>query len=233
MNKVINTKNERVFMSVVGPSGCGKSRFVFDLLHYNIFQPEFDKVLFFYQTFQPLYAQMQKTIHGIEFIQGVDFQMINNLPNNGDSYLLIFDDSCEEISKSSDFVKLATAGRHRGINIIFIKHNLYHKSSKGRDVELQLTHIVLFKSPRDVNQISILSNQLGLGSELVDWYKSATEIPFGHLMIDLCPRTLDVLRFSSGFNPTIFYLPQSKARITIVDDEYTTNQYTQSLRQAN
>ena len=45
----------------------------------------------------------------IEFVQGVDFELIQNLPNNGTNYLLIFDDSCEEIYSSKEFVKIATA----------------------------------------------------------------------------------------------------------------------------
>ena len=53
----------------------------------------------------------------LKFIQGVDFELIENLPNNGTKYLLIFD-SCEEISNSKQFVKVATAGRHRGLNTI-------------------------------------------------------------------------------------------------------------------
>ena len=56
----------------------------------------------------------------LKFIQGVDFDLIENLPNNGTGYLLIFDDSCEEISNSKQFVKIATAGRHRGLNTIYI-----------------------------------------------------------------------------------------------------------------
>ena len=34
-------------------------------------------------------------------------------------------------------------------------------------------------------QVTTLSTQLGLGSELVDWYRDATSVPFGHLLIDL------------------------------------------------
>ena len=44
-------------------------------------------------------------------------------------------------------------------------------------------------------QINTLSIQLGLGSSLVDWYRDATSVPFGHLLIDLSPRTDDRLRF--------------------------------------
>ena len=227
MNKIIPTK-ERVFISLVGPSGCGKSRLVFDWLTIGTFQPSFDKVLFFYQHFQPLYECMQKIITNIEFVQGVDFDMINNLPQDKTNYLLVFDDSCEEILRSKEFVKIATAGRHRGLNTIYIKHNLFHKSPIGRDVELQNTHIVIFKSPRDVMQISKLGQQLGLGSQFTDWYKDATSKPFGHLLIDLSPQTVDQLRFctESGSVPSRFYLPTSQARITVLDDEHSKRTYT-------
>ena len=33
----------------------------------------------------------------LKFIQGVDFDLIEKLPNNGIKYLLIFEVSCEEI----------------------------------------------------------------------------------------------------------------------------------------
>ena len=59
----------------------------------------------------------------LKFIHGVDFDLIENFLNNGTNYLLIFDNSCEEISKSKQFVKIATDGRQRGLNTIYIKHN--------------------------------------------------------------------------------------------------------------
>ena len=34
-------------------------------------------------------------------------------------------------------------------------------------------------------QINTLSIQLGLGSSIVGWYRDATSVPFGHLLIDL------------------------------------------------
>ena len=131
---------------------------------------------------------MQKEIENLEFVQGVNFEFTDSLKNNGTKYLLIFDDTCEEIFNSKAFVDIATAGRHRSFSTIYIKHNLFHQSKLGRDVELQNTHIVLFKSPRDVMQVTTLSTQLGLGSELVDWYRVATCVPFGHLMFDFCRR---------------------------------------------
>ena len=145
--------------------------------------------------------------------------------------MLIFDDSCEEICNSKAFADIATAGRHRGLSTIYLKHNLFHQSKLGRDVELQNTHIVLFKSPRDVMQVTTLSIQLGLGSELVDWYRDATSVPFGHLLIDLSPRTDDRLLYckNSGSVPSKFYIPERLKPLRTLDDEHTKSLYSPSV----
>ena len=137
---------------------------------------------------------MQKDSENLECVQSVNFEFLGSLKNNGTKNLLYFEGSTEEICNSKAFVNFATAGGHRGLSTIYIKHNLFHQSKLGQYVELQNTHLVLFKSPRDVMQVSTLSAQLGLGSELVDWYQDATSVPYGHLLIDLSPRTDDRLR---------------------------------------
>ena len=113
-----------------------------------------------------------------------------------------------EIYNSKAFVDIANAGRHRGLSTIYTKHNLFHQSKLGRDVELQNTNIVLFKSPRDVMQVTTLSTKLRFGSELVDWYRDATSVSFVHLLIELSPRTDDRLRYctNSGSVPSKFYI---------------------------
>ena len=165
--------------------------------------------LLFYQHSQPLYDVMQKEFKNLEFMQGVNFEFIDSLKNNGTKHLLIFDDSCEEIWNSKVFVDIATAGRHRGLSTHYIKNNLFHQGKLGRNVELQNFRLVLFKSPCDVMQVTTLSAQLGLGSELVDWYRDATSVPFGLLLIDLSPRTDDRLRYctNTGSIPSKLYIP--------------------------
>ena len=101
-------------------------------------------------------------------MQWLNFEFIDSLENNGTKYLLIIDDSSEEICNSKAFVDMTTAG---SLSTIYIKHNFFRQSKLGRDVELQITHIVLFKSPRDVMQVTNLGVQLGLGLELIDWYQ--------------------------------------------------------------
>ena len=174
---------------------------------------------------------MQKEIETLEFVRGVSFEFVDSLKNNGTKYLLIFDDSCEEICNSKAFVDIATAGRHRGLRTIYIKHNLFHQCKLGRDVELQNTHIVLFKSPRDVMQVTTLGTQLGLRSELVDRYRDATSVPFGHLLIDLSPRTDDKLSYctNSGSVPSKFYIPERLKHLGTSDDEHTKSLYSPSV----
>ena len=230
MNNVISTKN-RVFISLVGPSETGKSQPIYNWLKVGTFQPKFDKIYFFYQHSQPLYDVMQKEIENLEFVQGVKFEIIDSLKNNGTIYLLFFDDSFGEICNSKAFVDIANAGRHRGLSTIYIKHNLFHQSKLGRDVELQNTHIVLFKSPRNVMQVTTLSTQLGLGSELDDWYRDATSAPFGHLLVDLSLRTDDTLRYctNNGSVPSKFYLPERLDYLSTFDDKHTKFLYSPSV----
>ena len=83
-----------IFFSLVGPSGSEKLHPVFDWLKIYTFQTKFDKSLYFDQDYQPLYGQMQRNI--LQFIQEIDFEMIENIPNNETKYWLIIDDFCED-----------------------------------------------------------------------------------------------------------------------------------------
>ena len=109
MNKIIST-NDRVFMSLVGAAASRKYHLILRMLKQGIFVPAFDKIFYFDQYSK---AEMQKEIKNIEFIGSLDLEFIENLPNDGTNYRLIFDDSCDEISKSKQFEKIAIAGRHR------------------------------------------------------------------------------------------------------------------------
>ena len=173
----------------------------------------------------------EKEIENLEFVQRVNFEFIDSLKNHCTKYLLNFEDSYEGICNSEAFIDIATAGRHRGLSKIYIEHNLFHQSILGRYVELQKTHFVLFKSPRDVMQVSTFSTQLGLGSKLVDWYRDATSVLFGHLLIDLSPRTDDRLHYctNSGSVPSKFYIPELLKHLRTLDDEHPNFLYSPSV----
>ena len=146
--------------------------------------------------------------------------------------LLVFDDSCEEIYQEKEFVKLAVAGRHKKVHCIFVKHNLFHQSKWLRTIDLNTTHIILFKSPRDLQQIDHLSRQLKKVVFLRDCYTRATSEPYGHLLIDLDPKTSECLQFCSNITApgaSIFYIPSEIAKETNLTNEREKRVYTEAL----
>ena len=166
--------------------------------------------LLFFQLSQQLYDDMQNEINNLEFVQGVNFDYKDSLKNNGTKFLLTFDDSLGEICNRKTIFDIATAGRHRRFSTISPRHNLFHQNKLGRDLKLLNTHTVLFKSPRDVMQVSNPTAQLGLGSELVYWYRDATSLPYGQLLVDLSPRTDKWLGYwtNTGSLPSKFCVPE-------------------------
>ena len=216
MNKIIST-SDRLFMAVCGPSCSGKTELIFQMLLRNTFYPTFSSIYFFYQHEQPKFSTIEREVN-IFFTKFFGFEFISQLEN----CLLVFDDSCEENFNDKEFSKLATTGRHRNISVIYVKHNLFQQSKWSRTIDLNTTHIILFKSPRDIQQITYVGKQLNNTNFLKESYELATKQPFGHLLIDLDPKTSDSLRYCSNSvqpGPTIFYLPSSKAVITTLTDE--------------
>ena len=111
--------------------------------------------------------------------------MLDSLKNSGKKFLLFFNASCETDCSSKSFADFAAVWWHRRFSTNYVQHSLFHQSKLGRDVELQNTNFVLIKSRSDVMQVSTLSVQPGLESELVDWYPEAASFPKDDLLIDM------------------------------------------------
>ena len=64
-------------------------------------------------------------------------------------------------------------------------------------------------------------------SELVDWCRAATCVPYGHLLIDLSPPTDDRLRYftNTGSIPSKFYIPHRLKQSKFFDDENRKSPY--------
>ena len=83
------------------------------------------------------------------------------------------------------FSKLAKAGRHKNISVIFVQHNLIQQSKWSQTIDLNTTHIFLFNSARDIQQIGVIGRQVNNTQFLKGSYKLTTKQPFGHLLIIL------------------------------------------------
>ena len=142
------------------------------------------------------------------------FEIVKNLRD----CMIVFDDTSEEIFDEKDFV---TAGRHKNVHSCFLCQAQFI-SKQSRTLDLNTTHLSLFKSPRDIQQIDYLGRQLNHAKFLRHAYQLATKEIFGHLLIDLDPKTSECPRYSSIIvppSPTIFYLPSSKAVIISLENE--------------
>ena len=141
-------------MAVCGPSGCGKTELIFQILLRNTFYPKFKSIYYFYQHEQRKFSSIERNLN-IFFTKFSGFAFISQLEN----CLLVFDNFREEIFNDKEFYKLATAGRHRNISVIYVKHNLFQQSKWSRTIDLNTTHITLFKSPRDIQQTTYIVKQ--------------------------------------------------------------------------
>ena len=119
-----------------------------------LFSPKFFSIFYFYQHEQPKFKSLEAKLN-IQFTKFPSFDLISELEN----CLLVFDDSCEEIFNDKEFSKLATAGRHKNISVIYVKHNLFQQSKWSRTIDLNTTHIILFKSSRDNQQIGLIGRR--------------------------------------------------------------------------
>ena len=100
---------------------------------------------------------------------------------------------------------------HQNISVVYITQNFFQQSKFNRTMSLNTSYIVLFKNPRDINQIEILGRQM-YGKKFkrfTEAFQDATTKPHSYLLIDLKQSTPDKLRLRSNIFPhqsTVVYV---------------------------
>ncbi len=184
-------------MMVTGPTGSGKTQWVQELLLRKIImiEPTPKKILWFYQRWQPLYTSIKALISNVEFIQGLplnikrDDHFDKRFPT-----LMIFDDLMRDATQNSDICDLFTEGsHHRNLSVICILQNMFCKGKENRTMSLNSHYMILFKNPRDQQQVTVLARQMyPRHSRLfIEEYQAATEKAHGYLFVDLKQNTPD------------------------------------------
>ena len=92
---------------------------------------------------------------------------------------------------------------HRNLSVIYVVQNIFHQGRETGNISLNAHHIVLFKSPWDKQQISVLARQVNPGhvQELMKSYEEARKCPHGYLILDLKPPTDDQHRLKTNVLP--------------------------------
>ena len=106
-----------------------------------------------------------------------------------------------------------------------------------RNICLNAHYIVLFKSPRDKQQISMLARQINPGKvpEFMRSYEYATSRPHGYLMLDLKPTTNDEKRLKTNVLPgeiSKFIQKQSYRQPPLVNAMYDAEQRMKEIMDA-
>lgn len=198
---------------VAGPTQAGKTEFVINLLKHNLISPPPDTVTWAYGHKND--RQMDKILKvepKTEFIEGIPtLDNIDASKNN----LLILDDLMDEIGKNVKCSNLFTRGSHHdNMTIIAIIHNLFNQQKYTRTISLNTRYYILFKSPRDSQQIEHFGKQIFPHNKhfITSALQQATKKPFGYLIIDLHPQTPDSLRVCTGIfsgELPIIYVPKN------------------------
>ena len=157
--------------------------------------PAPEKILYCYGEFQPSFSEFPE----VEFHEGLpDVSRFDGRQR----VLLIIDDLMNEADQNvcNLFTKLS---HHRSASVVFITQNLYYRNRFVRTMNLNTQYIVMFKNPRDANQMTTLARQMypGKSKFVIEAFKDATKNPYGYLLIDLKPETDERYRIRTNIFP--------------------------------
>src|SRR5271156_3882180 len=183
-----------------GPTGCGKTELMKDIiLNYKyMIRPAPHRVIWYFAERQ---LQLEKALRpiGVEFHQGMpELEEFDG----SQPVLLVVDDFMSECN--SAITKLFTKGsHHRNLSIWFLLQNFFHRGKEIRDITLNAHYLILFKNPRDCQQIKVLAQQMYDREYrfVLDAYKDATKRPHGYLLLDVKQDTPDCARVRSNILP--------------------------------
>lgn len=193
--------NHAVF---VGMSMSGKTRLVLRILQEtHRFNPKPLSVIFYYDQFQDVYADIQEELR----LNGVDLELrhgchvdLSQLEKKDEQTLVIIDDATESTASSADIAKICTNGRHKNVSLWLIWHTLYSKHASSRLIVQNISYFFFLPSVRLTSQLQTLDSQLRMKGKIVSAYKDATERrcdSHRYLLLDLSPNAHPDLRLRS------------------------------------
>jgi len=205
-------------MVVSGQTESGKTYFVDRLIRNQEIMHEkpFEKIIYAYSVFQPLYHALISDVPGLELVEGFPDEIVsgeNRESGEVPSTLLVLDDMLLDLENDKRLAMLFTKFRHHKVSTIFILQNLYHGGKYIRTVTRNAQYMVIFPNPRDMNMISTLGRQIFPEHKnyLADAFSKATAKKYGYLFLDLKPDTDKKFRVREGIFPNeqeYVYLPK-------------------------
>ena len=181
---------------ISGPSQSGKTQFVKKVLenHERLINKFVQlNVLWCYGIEnESTGQQINNPTVFIKYIKGLPTE--NNLKGYN---TVVVDDLLVETARSETMTNLFTrVVHHRNVNVFCLIQNIFFKSHVIRNLNLNSNYIVLFKNIRDRTQLMVFARQFNPQNVqlFIDAFSDATKKPYGYLLIDLHPQTVDEFR---------------------------------------
>lgn len=209
MDTIFDTRLRHPFTCIVaGPTCCGKTELVKKIVlgrNYVIDKP-IDRVIWCYCEWQQAYNDLTDQIEFVKNIVSPDEL------NPAETNLVLLDDMMDikDDKIQNFFIKSC---HHRNASCIHIVQNLFNQGKNHRTCSLNTHYFVLFKNPRDSQQIQTLGRQMFPNRKkyLTNSFEDATRNPYGYLLVDAKPDTAEHLRLRTDIvNPSkqIAYVPE-------------------------
>jgi hypothetical protein len=173
----------------------GKTVWLQQLLASKSIQPPIQRIVWCYGQWQPAYEQMSRTLSNVEFVRGIPDDL------ESDSYfdqavnnLIVLDDLMTAAKNDNRVADLFTKGsHHRSLSMIYVVQNMFAQGKASRDVALNCQYLVLFNSPVNRHQISLMARRIYSRNpdKLLKRYEEAVSRPFGYLLVYLKPGTAE------------------------------------------
>lgn len=182
---------------VAGITSSGKTCWTRKLLenhNYLIDMNKMDvKVLWCFGSEQEIYTISIENVH-VFYSKGIPtIDLIQETKPD----IIVIDDLMNELKKDEMVKNLfIKESHHSNISVIYITQNIFAQEKSMRTISLNAHYIIIMKGIRLTQQVSILGNQIypGKSKKFLNIFKQATMKPFSYLLIDLHPKSNDLLR---------------------------------------
>jgi hypothetical protein len=146
-----------------------------------------------YSEWQPDYEEVRALYPHTEFVHGWQEDIYDRITPD-ERNLLVIDDLMDEAGSSKSMKALFTKGvHHRNCTVLYLLQNMFNQAKSQRTASLNTHYNVVFKNARDMSQFRTLASQMYPGKFywLLDAFNDATSKPYGYLVLDTHPTTMD------------------------------------------
>ena len=190
---------------IAGPTGSGKTVFVKRLICENMLLPPPTRIVIVYGERQKIYDDLAKQIPSIEFIKGPTPPDLYESFISDENNLLVLDDQMTEGANTDQIERFFVQGsHHRNLTVVFIVQNIFGKNKALRTSSLNSNYMILYKNPRDKQQMATLGRQIypHAWKNLIAAISDATAEPYSYVLLDMRPDTPEEYRIRANIFPS-------------------------------